>query len=73
MKLYNFFSKIEQKNLKKYNRNEEIKNICLNSKDVKKGDVFISVKGKKYRANQFIDEAIINGSRAIITDSNYKK
>ncbi len=52
--------------------NKNIKNISLNSKQIKKGDVFISLKGKKHNGNNFFNEAIQKGSNAIITDTWYK-
>ena len=52
--------------------NKQIKNICQNSNDIKKGDLFVSLKGKKYKGNSFLKEAIIKGSEAIITDTKVK-
>ena len=43
-------------------KNQMIKNISLNTNNLKKGDLFISLKGKKYKKNNFIDEAILKGS-----------
>tara|TARA_Y100000590_G_scaffold468356_1_gene650852 strand:+ start:1490 stop:2956 length:1467 start_codon:yes stop_codon:yes gene_type:complete len=54
-------------------KNKKIKNICLNSNDIKKGDLFISLKGKKYRGNNYLKQAISKGSEAIITDTKIKK
>ena len=53
-------------------KNQMIKNISLNTNNLKKGDLFISLKGKKYKKNNFIDEAILKGSPLIITDTKYK-
>lgn len=49
--------------------NKKIKNICLNSNDIKKGDLFVSLKGKTYKGNNFVKEAIIKGAAIIITDT----
>ena len=53
-------------------KNQMIKNISLNTNNLKIGDLFISLKGKKYKKNNFIDEAILKGSPLIITDTKYK-
>jgi len=51
---------------------KNIKNISLNSKQIKRGDIFISLKGKKHNGNNFFNEAIQKGSNVIITDTWYK-
>ena len=53
-------------------RNRKIKNISLNTNNLKTGDLFISLKGKKYKKNNFINDAILKGSQLIITDTRYK-
>ena len=45
----------------------------INSNDVKKGDIFIALKGKKKHGNQFISKAIKKGAKFIITDKKIKK
>ncbi|WP_341656787.1 UDP-N-acetylmuramoyl-tripeptide--D-alanyl-D-alanine ligase [Blattabacterium cuenoti] len=45
--------------------------IEINSKKVKKGSIFIALKGKNFDGNQFADEAISNGAILAIVD--YKK
>ena len=54
-------------------KNIKIKNICLNSNFLKKGDLYISLKGKKFKGNYFIKDAINRGASAIITDTKYFK
>ena len=49
--------------------NVNIKNIKSNSKEVKKGDLFIAVNGNIVDGNNFIDEAIELGASAIITSN----
>ena len=53
---------------KKFNRNLKIKNIVIDSKKIKKGDLFIAIKGKKFDGHKFIDEAIKNGASVVIAD-----
>ena len=40
----------------------------LNSKEVRKGDVFVAVKGKRFDGHDFIDEAIRHGAYAVIAE-----
>ena len=47
--------------------------IKINSKDVKKNDVFIALKGKKYHGNKFIEDAFEAGAKYCITDKEYSK
>ena len=49
-----------------FNRNFKIKNIVIDSKKIKKGDLFIAIKGKKFDGHKFIDEAFKNGASAVI-------
>ena len=42
--------------------------IKINSKDIKKNDVFLSLKGQSNHGNSYIDEAWNNGAKYIITD-----
>ncbi len=39
-------------------KNITIKNISINSKTIKKGDVFFAIKGKKIDGNKFVSEAL---------------
>jgi len=46
--------------------------IKINSKDIKKNDIFISLKGKKYHGNKFIDNAFAAGAKYCVTDKEYE-
>ena len=46
--------------------------IKINSKDIKKNDVFLSLKGQSNHGNSYIDEAWNNGAKYIITDKKIK-
>ncbi len=64
----NILNKIENYILQKKNK------LKISSKDVKNGDVFIALKGKRFHGNKFIDASIQNGAKFIITDNkNFKK
>ena len=52
-----------------FNKIKSLKNITNNSKQVRKGDVFFAISGNNVDGNRFIDDAIKNGARAIITDN----
>ena len=51
-----------------FNKNLKIKNIVIDSKKIKKGDLFIAIKGKKFDGHKFIDEALKNGASAVISE-----
>ncbi len=46
--------------------------IKISSKEIKKGDVFLALKGEKYHGNKFIVSAIANGAKFCLTDKIYK-
>lgn len=43
-----------------------LKNICLDSRKVTQGDVFVAVKGSGFDGRDFIEKAIENGATAIV-------
>lgn len=45
----------------------EVEGISANSKQVRNNFVFVAVKGPSYDGNRFIDEAINNGARAVVS------
>ncbi len=45
-----------------------VRGLTTHSKNVKKGDLFIAIKGNKRNGNDFISEAINRGAVAVITD-----
>ena len=49
------------------NNSEKIK---ISSKDIKKGDIFLALKGSKLHGNNFIDSAINKGAKYCLTDKN---
>jgi len=51
------------------NSDEIIKEIKTDSRKIKKGDLFIALRGKNYDGNDFISEAIRKGAIACITDN----
>ena len=51
----------------------KIRGLSLDSRSVKKGDLFISIKGNKFNANNYIEEAISKGAKAVIYSGSVKK
>ncbi len=47
--------------------------ISIDSRKIKKGNLFLAIKGKKSDGNQFVYNAIKKGAGCAITTSNYKK
>ena len=53
--------------------NERVKGISSDSRKVKKGDLFISIKGNKLDGNSFIKDAISRGAKAVVYSGQLKK
>ena len=51
----------------------EISGISNDSRKVKKGDLFVSIKGEKEDGNKYISQAISKGARAVIYSGKIKK
>ncbi len=47
---------------------ENSNKIKINSKDIKKNDIFIALRGKKYHGNRFINDAFSAGAKYCVTD-----
>ncbi len=64
---------LEEKLDNKLNNKIIINNACINSKEIKKNNIFFGIKGKKIDGNKFANEAIKRGASASIIDKNYGK
>ncbi len=53
--------------------NEIVKGVSSDSRNVKKGDLFVSIKGNKFDGNKYIEEALSKGAKAIIYSGSLKK
>ena len=60
------------KNLKPKEARVKIRGISFDSRNTKKGDLFISIKGNQDDGNKYIDEAINNGAKVIIHSRTVK-
>ena len=58
--------------IKKYIFNNSNK-IKINSKDIKKDDIFLALNGKKYHGNKFLADAFKFGAKYCITDKKNKE
>ena len=54
-------------------RDERIKGISSDSRKIRKGYLFVSIKGNKYDGNKYIEEAISKGAKVIIYSGSLKK
>ena len=50
----------------------KFKHLSLDSRKCKKDDIFFSIRGKKKNGNKFINDAIKNGARTIVSDLNFQ-
>ena len=53
------------KNIKPAYKSIKFNNIRFNSKDCKTNDIFFSIQGNKLKGNNYIKDAIKNGSKII--------
>ena len=53
-------------------RHHNFSGISFNSKTCKKGDIFFAIKGIKNDGNKFINDAIKNGAKTIISNKKYQ-
>ena len=60
------------KNINKKYKSINFKNIRLNSKECKKGDIFFALKGNQLNGNNYIDEAIKKGAKIIISNLKFE-
>ena len=57
----------------KNNKKINIKNLSLDSRKVKKGDLFFAIKGHELNGENFINEAERKGALAVVCSTNFKK
>ncbi len=60
-------------NLKRRYQKISFSGVAFNSKQVKKNNLFFAIKGKKFDGNKYINEAIKNGARIIISSLKKEK
>lgn len=57
----------------KLNLYETFNDIKINSKEIKKDDIFIAIKGENHDGHSFINDAIKNGAKLIISEKEIKE
>ncbi|MDD4201943.1 MAG: UDP-N-acetylmuramoyl-tripeptide--D-alanyl-D-alanine ligase [Candidatus Omnitrophica bacterium] len=60
------------KNRKYKDDRTKIKGVCIDSRKVKKGDLYIAIKGERFNGNDFVLEAYKKGAVCIIASKNTK-
>jgi len=63
------------KSVNKNHRKIHVSGICFDSRNIKKNYIFFAIKGKHTSGTKFINDAILKGASAIVTDKRkkYKK
>ena len=71
-KIYSFNSKILRKIIK-YKKDYKFNALKIDSREIKKDNLFLAIKGKNNDGNNFIGKALKNGASFIISSKNIKK
>ena len=50
-----------------------MKNFKIDSRKIKKGDIFIAIKGSEYDGHKFVDNAFLKGASSCIVEKNIKR
>ena len=64
---------LEEKIKNKLDNKININQACINSKEIKKNNIFFGIRGKKVDGNKFANQAINDGASVSIIDKNYGK
>ena len=67
MLIGDYFHKVNSKY-----KSHSFSNLSFNSASCKKGSIFFAIKGNKIDGNKFIDKAILNGAKTIISNKGFK-
>ena len=60
-------------NLNKKFNNVIFSGISFDSSKIKKNYIFFALKGNKFDGNDYIEDAIKNGAKIIVSEKRYKK
>ena len=55
---------------KKIHKKVKINNASIDSRKIKKNDIFFGIKGKNFDGNKFVNQALINGASISINENN---
>lgn len=53
-----------------YNKDAEFDSVCIDTRKITKGCLFICIKGERFDAHQFADEALLLGASAVMIHSD---
>ncbi len=67
MLIGDYFKKIKSKNKKHY-----FSGLSFNSLKCKRNNIFFAIKGNRIDGNRYIDQAIKNGAKTIVSNKNYE-
>ena len=54
-------------------RKTKVSHVCIDSRKLKKGELFIAIKGERFDGHNFIEEAIKKGAKAVIYQTQSPK
>ena len=60
-------------NINKKFKNLNFSGLAFNSKEVKKNYIFIAIKGDRFDGNNYINDAIKNGAKIIVSEKRHRK
>ena len=73
IKNYNYNNFLIRKNFNNsINKNINFNNVSINTKDIKKNDLFFAVKGKNTDGHKFVNEAIKKGAAKVVISKKIK-
>ena len=67
MLIGDYFHKVKSK-YKRHNFSD----LSFNSTSCKKGSIFFAIKGNKFDGNKYIEKAILNGAKTIISNNEFE-
>lgn len=59
---------MEELGIHSFKNEDDINRVITNSNDIKKGDIFLAIKGNLYNGNDYINEVIDKGCRCIFSE-----
>ena len=69
---FQVFDKSKNLNLDNFFKIKKINGGAIDSRNVKNGDIFFALNGKKVDAHNFLDQALKNGAQVLVLDKNKK-
>ena len=54
------------------NSNVNFDGVSIDSRTIKKGNLFVAIKGENFDGHQFVNDAVKKGSAAIVTEKQFE-